>query len=75
MTDLENSRNKFFLCFVSKMRSKVWQYFDKIHESGVAKAQCQECGKILCTPNGSTSALKTHLKKCRNIETGKETCE
>jgi len=54
------------------MRSKVWQYFDKIHESGVAKAQCQECGKILCTPNGSTSALKTHLKKCRNIETGKE---
>jgi len=55
-----------------KLKSKVWEDFDKIKVSGKWKAQCHWCKKMLVAEGRSgTGHLQSHLNTCESRQARK----
>lgn len=53
---------------IAKLKSDVWQYFERVADSHPLKAKCKTCSEQLSTPNYGTSSLKRHLLQRHNLQ-------
>uniref|UniRef100_A0A183EV27 BED-type domain-containing protein n=1 Tax=Gongylonema pulchrum TaxID=637853 RepID=A0A183EV27_9BILA len=48
---------------LTRAKSKVWLFCERIDEDGESKAKCKICGMVMLRKLGSTRAMLRHLRK------------